>query len=397
MRILQVTPYFAPAYAYGGPPETVHRLSEALAERGHDLTVLTTDAFSATKRYAEKHTTGNPDIYYLRNVSNYLAWNFQFFLPLATGTFLQRHTHDFDVIHLHSFRTYQDVVVRRHALRAGIPYVFSAHGSMPRIVRMKLAKGLFDSVVGRSVLNDAAVLIAVSSAELRQYQAMDVPASKVAIIPNGIDAAQYSVLPPRGSFSRPRGLEGTKIVTYIGRLNSRKGLDTLVRSVREIRKIREDVELVLVGPDDGYRGDLERMTRRLSLQKHVHFAGMITMPKKLEVLVDSDVVVYPGTHEIFGLVPFEALLCRRPVVVADDSGCGEIVSEARAGITVQPGDPVALSCAIDVCLGRGQPLEEMIKNGERFVRSELDWTKIAVRMEEVYTRALSENRRNESR
>ena len=50
MRILQVAPYFAPAYSYGGPPETVHKLCEALANRGHEVVVLTTDAFNSTER-----------------------------------------------------------------------------------------------------------------------------------------------------------------------------------------------------------------------------------------------------------------------------------------------------------------------------------------------------------
>lgn len=202
MRILQVAPYFAPAYAYGGPPETVHKLSKALADRGHEVSVLTSDAFSATARQPERHSTNDLDVYYLRNLSNYLAWKHQMFLPLGTNAFLRRHAREFDIIHVHSFRTYQNIVVRQHALGAGIPYILSAHGSVPRIVRMKLVKSLFDSIVGQDVLEDAAHLIAVSNAEQQQYETMGVPASKIAVIPNGIDAEQYSSLPP-GSILPP--------------------------------------------------------------------------------------------------------------------------------------------------------------------------------------------------
>ena len=52
-------------------------------------------------------------------------------------------------------------------------------------------------------------------------------------------------------------------------------------------------------------------------------------PERLELLADADVVVYPSEHEIFGLVPLEALLVGTPVVVADDSGCGEVVRQRR--------------------------------------------------------------------
>src|SRR2546427_1630165 len=83
MRILQVAPYFAPAYSYGGPPETVHKLCEALANRGHEVVVLTTDAFNSTGRQQVRHMANGLDVYYLRNVSNYLAWTHQLFLPLG--------------------------------------------------------------------------------------------------------------------------------------------------------------------------------------------------------------------------------------------------------------------------------------------------------------------------
>ena len=43
MRVLQVTPYFAPAWAYGGPPRVMSDFASGLAARGHEVDVLTTD------------------------------------------------------------------------------------------------------------------------------------------------------------------------------------------------------------------------------------------------------------------------------------------------------------------------------------------------------------------
>jgi len=333
------------------------------------------------------------DIYYLRNASNYLAWNHQLFLPLGMGSFLRKRVSGFDIIHVHSFRTYQNVMVRQFARHAGIPYVLAAHGSAPRIVRKKVAKKLFDIIIGENVLHDAAKLIAVSRAEMRQYEAMGVPVSKIAVIPNGIDAGQYSRLPDRGQFCHKHGLHGRKLVTYIGRLNSRKGLDTLLKSMQKITELRNDVTLILVGPDDGYREQVKKMTRQMSLQDHVLLTGLITLPHKLEVLVDSDVVVYPGAFEIFGLVPFEALLCRRPIIVADDSGCGEIVSEARAGLTVPVGDADRLCAAIRCILEDPESARTMTERGRKYVLEQMDWTRIAAETERLYCDAISESPR----
>jgi glycosyltransferase involved in cell wall biosynthesis len=65
------------------------------------------------------------------------------------------------------------------------------------------------------------------------------------------------------------------------------------------------------------------------------------------LLADADVVVYPSGDEVFGLVPLEALLCGTPVVVADDSGCAEVIGPLDGGQVVAVGDAVALAAAID--------------------------------------------------
>src|SRR5207249_9135081 len=396
MHILQVTPYFAPAYSYGGPPTSVHHLSKALAERGHKLTILTSDALDSTSRQPTKRAKNGLDIYYLKNLSNYLAWNHQLFLPFATHAFLRKRLTEFDVVHMHMFRTYQNIAVRRHSQRVGVPYVLSAHGSFPRIVRKRLAKGLYDIIVGQSVVRDASRLIAVAEAEARQYQTMGVPVSKIEVIPNGIAASEFLGLPEGGRFSRRHGLEGKRLVTYVGRLNARKGLETLVESFGELAESRDNVALVLVGPDEGYRRHLESMIKRIRPRAPVVFTGLITLPQKLEVFVDSDVIVYPGAFEIFGLVPFEALLCGTPVIVADDSGCGEIIAKADAGLTVHPGNSKALSKAISTSLDGGALIDAKVERGKRFVQQELDWRKIAQRTENVYDQVVCTGKTNRS-
>src|SRR5712692_10746131 len=165
MRILQVTPYFAPAWGYGGPPVTVYHLSKALAERGHKVTILTTDAFSQTQRLEAEGGFDGLEVHHFRNLSNYLAWKHQLFLPFGTRSFFRKHRSSFDIVHIHMYRTLQGLAAKSYAERCGIPYVFSAHGTLPRIVRMKFAKSIFDTLFGYRLLRDAAGLLAVSHAE----------------------------------------------------------------------------------------------------------------------------------------------------------------------------------------------------------------------------------------
>ena len=76
------------------------------------------------------------------------------------------------------------------------------------------------------------------------------------------------------------------------------------------------------------------------------FTGLLRGAARLEALADADVLVYPSADEVFGLVPLEALLTGTPVVVADDSGCGELIGQVGGGVVTPLGDADALAAAI---------------------------------------------------
>ncbi len=391
MKILHVTPYFTPAWAYGGPPRSVHGLCRELVRRGHAVTVLTTDAFD------ERHRAGPAaenldgiDVVRLPNLSNRLAWRRQLFLPKGMTSFLRGRLPEFDLVHLHMYRTVQDIAVHRFASRSGVPYVFSARGSLPRIVRGFAAKALFDVSVGTRLLQDASQCIAMSPAEQAQYEVMGVSAGRIRIIFNGVDSESYRDLPPKGTFARKYGLEGRKLIAYIGRLNARKGLEHLLRAFRILASTDADAILVLAGPDEGFRRRLEQLAQSLSLSDRVVFTGMVAGPDRLAVFVDSQVIVYPAKHEVFGLVPFEALACRKPIVVSDDSGCGEIVRGAQAGLVVSVEDASQLATAISDALEGGPEISQMVERGRQFVEERLRWDRIGAEMDDTYRAAVAE-------
>lgn len=387
MRILHVTPYFAPAWAYGGPPRSIYELSKELVRQGHEVTVLTTDALDARGRVPS--TWKDPDgieVVRLRNVSNNLAWQQQLFLPLGTTGFLKHRLRSFDVVHLHMVRTWLNVVVHHHALRHQVPFVLSPRGSLPRIVRAKLAKTLFDGFAGHSLVRYASKVIALSKPEKEDCIAAGVPASKVVIVPNGIDPSFYASLPSPGEFAREHGLDGREIVAYLGRLNARKGLGTLIRAFNLLQaERRQPTTLVLAGPDDGYQRHLVELAKSMGLADRVRWLDYLGVEEKLGLLVDADVVVYPAAHESFGLVPFEALLCSTPVVVTEGSGCGELIAGAGAGLTVALGDHESLKECLARVLDSKPETLEMVARGTELVLQDLNWDRIARRMVEVYS------------
>ncbi len=392
MRILQVTPYYAPAWAYGGPPRVVYELSRELKGRGHSVTVLTTDALGPHDRARPSHEDlDGVQIVRTPNLSNNLAWRYHLFLPRGMGAFLRKHLREYDVIHMHMYRTAQNVLIHHFSVRSGVPYVFSAHGSLPRIVRKRFAKALFDIAVGPRILQGAVRSIALSDMEKTDYEFAGVPVSRISIIFNGVDASIRDVLPRRGGFVKTFSLENKRLVTYLGRLNARKGLDDLLRSFQEVSQRFGDTVLVVAGADDGHKERLVRLAEQLSISDRVFFPGFLSHAAKLQLLVDSALVVYPASNEPFGLVPFEALLCEKPVVVSRESGCGELIHRARAGLTFPVGDVDSLRAAILTGLTADSSLDEMVRRGQKLVRDELSWRRISSQMEQVYKGAVREN------
>ena len=101
LRILHVTPYFSDAWAYGGIPRVASALARGLAERGHDVTVCATDAFTAEARLANAartarfrphalfRTSHGVTVRVFPNLSNRLAYQ-QLFAPIGLGAFRMR-------------------------------------------------------------------------------------------------------------------------------------------------------------------------------------------------------------------------------------------------------------------------------------------------------------------
>jgi glycosyltransferase involved in cell wall biosynthesis len=356
LRILHVTPYSADAWAYGGIPRLAGTLTRELAHEGHDVTVCTTDACDADARLPEAaargrlrpwppvRATNGVTVRVFPNVSNRLAYRCQLFAPLGLHEYLREHACDFDVAHLHACRNLPGVVAAYHLGRAGVPYVLAPNGTAPRIERRRIAKGVFDLVVGRRILRDATRVLAVSTAERQQLQALGVNPERIRLVPNPVDLDEFDPPVEAGRFRQRLAIGTGRLVLFLGKLTPRKRVDVLARA---FTSLASDARLVIAGNDMGAERATRSLVDALGLGNRTRFTGLLRGRERLEALADADVVVYPSQDEIFGLVPLEALLAGSPVVVADDSGCGEIVRAMGGGQVVRLGDIEALARAMD--------------------------------------------------
>jgi glycosyltransferase involved in cell wall biosynthesis len=281
------------------------------------------------------------------NVSNHLAYHLQLFLPIGLNKYLSQQARSFDVAHVHACRNIPGAIAASHLHRTGVPYVLAPNGTAPRIERRRLAKQVFDVVMGQRILDRAARVLAVSNVEEAQLRGLGVDPDVLRVVPNPIDLDEFTPPVVRGHFRRRFALpdESTgPLIMFLGKLTPRKQVHVLVRAFAQLG--HPGARLVIAGNDMGAGAVTRSVVRSLGLDPRTLFTGLLRGRERLEALADADVLVYPSQDEIFGLVPLEAILCGTPVIVADDSGCGEVINRTGGGEVVPLGDVGALTQAM---------------------------------------------------
>jgi len=362
LRVLHVAPYFENAWAYGGIPRVVSAQAHALAAAGHHVTVATTDVRDANSRLEPAsggrrsrfaplvdRTADGIDVRVFPNVSNTVAYRWQFYVPLGFARYIRANARDFDVAHLHACHNLLTAVAARHLRRAGVPYVVQPNGTAPRIEQRRAAKMAFDILFARHVLPGAAFVLAVTDWERRQLQEQGYPGSRLRLVPNPLAPMPACPLPSDASFRERHELTDGPLVVFLGMLSPRKQPDVLARAIADLR--RSDVQLVFAGNDMGAERRTRAVVHDRGLQPRTRFTGLLAGPSRYRLLAAADIVVYPSRDEAFGLVPLEALQTGTPVIVCDDAGCGEVIREVGGGLLVPPGDVRALAAAIAAIFG----------------------------------------------
>ena len=375
MKILQVIQFFSSNH--GGSAVVPYELSKNLQKRGHEVTVLTTD-FQLNNDFIDSLEGVEVIPFHCQlSIGGLLV-------SPSINKYLNENIAKFDIIHMHNFRTYQNIIVYKYAKKYNIPCILQAHGSVSRIVEKKSLKYIYDVSCGNRLLKSVSNVIAVSNVEVNQYLQMNVPLEKVVVIPNGIDIGSFSNLPKKGSFRAKYHINQKHMILYLGRLHERKGIDFLIRSFAELLTEMDNAILVLAGPDDGHLNKAKSIVEELSLDDKVKFTGFISSAEKLEAYMDADVLVYPSVLEIFGLVPFESITCGTPVVVTDDCGCGEFIKKANCGYLVTYGDIIDLKYKIRQILENPDIGSKFVENGNKYITNNLTWPLICKKIETLY-------------
>jgi len=397
MKILIVSPSFMPAYAFGGVPRVAYDIGKQLAKRNHQVVVFTTDARDpySRMRIDKPVMLDEMAVYYFRNLSMKLVRSTNLFLTPALFSAVKKSLSNFDIVHLHEFRTFQNVVVHYYAKRLKVPYILQVHGQIPFMGKKESLKKIYDLTVGYRLLQDASSLVALNQYESKQYKRMGVNKNEIVVVPNGIDLSRYERLPPSGAFKQKFGIDREKkIILFLGRIAYQKGVDILVKAYAYLvdnLKVSNSL-LVLVGPDNGYLNEIRTLINILNLKDKVLITGRVSVQEKLSALNDADVLVLPSRYEAFPMTILEAFACGKPVVASRIGGLEEIIKKV-GGILFEPENIQQLSFILYNLLNNYDDSAKIALAGKNFVKENFSIQAVADKLERIYEETIEASKK----
>ena len=392
MRILNVTETYTPFLEFGGPPVKVHALAQRLAQRGHQVSVLSADwgiearlpslapdVRAERSPFGWRLTEGSVQSIYLPTWLRYhaLSWN-----P-AVKRYCRARLGNFDIVHIFGLYDLLGPAVAAACRSRGLPYVVEPIGMFLPIVRNFWLKRMYHLLLGGPLLSGASALIATSVQEVEELAAGGLPREKIVLRPNGVAAPD--AWPAAGSFRARLGISPeTFVVLFLGRMSAKKSPELLLQAFANLPAIlgEKEVHLVFAGPDEGtMRARLAQRAAQSGLSARVHFAGAVFGEEKWAAYRDASVFVLPSQNENFGNTAAEAVAAGTPVVVTQQCGIAPLLKD-RAGLAV-PHDAGEIASAISqILIDRQTRLR--LRKGCTTVAAELGWELPVRQMEILY-------------
>lgn len=380
MHLLHITPYYAPAYSFGGVVRAVEGLSQALVTRGHDVTVLTTDALSLDARYNGAIDEMRDGVRVLRcRNALYALRRMNLSTPMTLRSRLADVQSTVDVVHLHEFRTIENLIALA-TLPADMPVLLSPHGTLTTTTGRSWLKRGWDAVFSQSLAQRISRVIALTAQEQHDAQQLwsrlgaDSPMS---VIPNGIDPHEFAHLPNPAAFRQQWNLGDKRVILFMGRLHRRKGVALLARAFKQAALT--NTALVIAGPDEGMRETLTTLAN-----DNIVLTGYLDPQARLAAFAAADIFALPAVGEGLSIATLEALAAGVPVLISPDCHLPQ-VADAHAGRIVER-EVSALASALTHMLNTDD-LSAMSANARQLVAERFTWDVVAEQVEAVYQQA----------
>ena len=388
MRITLLCQYFPPEM--GAPSARTFEHARHWASLGHDVTVITgfpnhpTGVIHPEYRghFVKRERVEGIDLLrawvyvaankgFTKRVLNFLSF---FFSSVALGSLLTRRP---DVVVGTSPQFFCAVAAYCLSVIKRAPFVFEVRdiwpqsavelGALKNRALIRLLEAIEDHLYRR-----AALIVPVAESTRHYLAGKGVPAEKIRVVPNGIDAkylASAQAAPDR--LREELGLESKFIVSYIGTHGMSHALEVALKAAKKL-EADPAIHFLFVG-EGAEKENLKRLASELRLD-NATFINAQPRERLLSFYGASDVSLVPLKRlPIFKKVLpsklFELMGAGCPVICSVEGEAAELVRSALAGLCIEPENVDALVEAVIRLRGNQELRAEMSGNGRSFVKT----------------------------
>jgi glycosyltransferase involved in cell wall biosynthesis len=375
LNILQVTPFYPPGLAFGGPAFSSGALASELQQLGHQVVTITSnrngDVFSEVPPSLVE-PAGNQAIYCRTSKGRFL---YSPNLASAVKNWLL----PADVVLVPcGCWSYYFFTGCREAYKFHKPYVVYPRGNFDpwALALKKWRKKIWWQLFDKKNYQRAAAAVALTREEASQIRHMGFT-GRIAVIPNGVDFADFqSAMSKEEITEHYPQLKNKRWLLFMARLHPKKGLDLLLPALAEICRQVPDLQLIIAGPDeDSYGRVVRQMISDLNLQEAVCLTGMVTGPLKTGLLRHAELFLLPSHSEGFPMGVLEAMANGLPVIITWNCNLPE-VGKNNAGIIVE-NNIDNLTHGLLTLLKDETLRNQLGENGKRLVRQYYTWKEVA--------------------
>jgi glycosyltransferase involved in cell wall biosynthesis len=234
------------------------------------------------------------------------------------------------------------------------------------------------------IKNKTNIMICVSeSTKTDCVKLLNIPEKRLRVIPLSADE-QYKPLKNKKQIHDELKQEYNidfPFILFVGTLEKRKNVPTLIKSFYKLKKSKVDHKLVVVGGKGWKYTKIFDLIEELNLKNEVIFTDYVSDEYLVKLYNAADLFVYPSLYEGFGLPPLEAMACGCPVITSNTSSLPEVVGDA--GIMIDPNDINSLTESMLKILTNNQLREEMSKKSLERAKM-FSWKKTAKETWNVY-------------